>query len=61
MSEWRRTAGGSAAESYVAQRYLDNPCLVGGKKFDLRIYVCVVSYSPLKAYLYRCVVSYSPL
>ena len=32
---------------------MDNPYLVGGKKFDLRIYALVMGYSPLRIYLYR--------
>jgi tubulin polyglutamylase TTLL9 len=40
-------------EEYVVQRYVANPYLVGGKKFDMRIYCMVTSYRPLRAYLYR--------
>ncbi|GFR30729.1 probable tubulin polyglutamylase TTLL1 [Trichonephila clavata] len=52
-------------ERYVISRYIDKPLLIGGKKFDLRIYVLVTSFRPLKAFIYRlgfcrfCHVKYS--
>lgn len=38
-------------DNYIISRYIDNPLLLGGKKFDLRLYVLVRSYRPLVVYM----------
>lgn len=43
----------SSAHTYVVSRYIAEPLLVSNKKFDLRLYVLVTSYRPLKAYIHR--------
>ncbi|XP_046728794.1 probable tubulin polyglutamylase TTLL1 isoform X1 [Silurus meridionalis] len=56
----------SGKEAYVISLYIDNPLLIGGKKFDLRLYVLVTTYRPLKCYMYElgfcrfCTVKYTP-
>ncbi|NXF75592.1 TTLL4 polyglutamylase, partial [Sclerurus mexicanus] len=37
----------------LVQRYLHKPYLIDGKKFDLRIYVYVTCYDPLRVYLFK--------
>ncbi|KAG2482988.1 hypothetical protein HYH03_018114 [Edaphochlamys debaryana] len=55
----------SGTDCYVVSRYIDNPLLVGGKKFDMRLYVVVTSFKPLKVHMSRlgfcrfCNVKYS--
>ena len=39
-------------KSYIISEYISNPHLVNGFKYDLRIYVVVTSYDPLKVYIY---------
>jgi tubulin polyglutamylase TTLL9 len=52
-SEHRWKPGNPEVESYVVQRYIPNPYLVAGKKFDLRLYALVTTYAPLTVFLYR--------
>lgn len=37
----------------VISRYISNPLLINGHKFDLRIYVLVTCYDPLRIYVFK--------
>lgn len=40
-------------EQCVVSKYISNPLLINGLKFDLRIYVLITCFDPLRIYIYK--------
>lgn len=43
----------TCTDNIVVQKYLKNPLLLDGYKFDMRIYVLVTHLHPVEAFVYR--------
>ncbi|KAL3310185.1 Tubulin polyglutamylase ttll4 [Cichlidogyrus casuarinus] len=50
FNRWKQPPNGTTV---VVQRYIERPFLINQKKFDMRVYVFVASYYPLRVYVHE--------
>ena len=43
----------NVADLSIVSKYIGNPLLINGQKFDLRIYVLMTSVDPLRIYVFK--------
>ena len=43
----------NSGRGYLVQRYIADPYLIRGRKFDLRVYLLITGVDPLKLYIYK--------
>ncbi|KAH7438325.1 hypothetical protein KP509_04G010200 [Ceratopteris richardii] len=53
VADLKQAIGSMAGSNMLAQKYLTNPMLLNGYKFDLRIYALILSCDPLRLFLYK--------
>ena len=52
LADVHKKKGAGSVRECIVQRYIRDPYLVDGYKFDMRVYVCVTSFDPLKVYVH---------